>query len=152
MAKDHAKEASRLFRSGMNCAQAVISAFNDETGLDPLEVEKLTSSFGGGMGRMREICGAVSSLLMLAGHFRGYTSLDPQNKKAHYARVQALMRGFEKEFGSYSCRELLGVAGAESPEPAVRDEAYYNSRPCEKCIMYCARIAEKEFLEGEQSK
>lgn len=141
------KLASRLFRKGYNCAQAVFAAFAEEMGMDELEAVRLASAFGGGMGRMREVCGAMSAALLVLGKLDGYTdTTDHSVKKRYYARIQALMGRFRDEMGSYVCRELLGVKGAESPEPAIRDEAYYASRPCEKCCMAAARLIEEEII------
>lgn len=146
MTKD--KLASSLFREGYNCAQAVLMAFAEELGAEPMALARLAAPFGGGMGRMREVCGAVSALLMLQGMTEGYTDISSRvPKKECYARVQKLMRAFADEMGSFNCRELLGAEGAEAPEPAVRDEAYYQSRPCERCCMCAARLGEK-LLKG----
>ena len=103
---DHREKAAELFVNGCNCAQAVAVAFCDVTGMDPRAAAKLSSSFGGGMGRMREVCGAVSGMLMVAGLLYGYD--DPGendvNKKAHYRLVQTLAGQFREEIGSIICR------------------------------------------------
>ena len=143
---DYTKEASRLFRAGYNCAQAVFCAFRDKTGLDEKTAARISSVFGGGVGRMREICGALTGALMVMSFLEGYD--DPENrgaKKACYTRVQKLSHAFAGEMGSHLCRELLGVEGCQAPEPAVRDEAYYQSRPCERCCMCAARLLAAEM-------
>ena len=106
---DHRELAAELFLSDCNCAQAVLEAFSDVTGLEKSFAAKLASSFGGGMGRMREVCGAVSGMLMVAGLLYGYD--DPGendvNKKAHYQLVQNLAGQFREKIGSIICREIL---------------------------------------------
>lgn len=145
----HEKIASALFRSGANCAQSVFAAFSDELGLDRSYALRLSSPFGGGMGRMREVCGAVSGMLMVLGHLEGYSEHDDDAKKALYARVQALMHAFELEKGTYLCRELLKTAGPEEPIPAKRDDAYYASRPCESCIKFAAYLTDEYIIPGK---
>ena len=118
---DHSKKAAELFLSGSNCAQAIVVAFCDVTGLEPDFAAKMASSFGGGMGRMREVCGAVSGMLMVAGLLYGYT--DPgekdENKKAHYQLVQQLSGQFREENGSIVCREILKNPPSD-PNPTPR--------------------------------
>ena len=101
---DHAEEAKRLFMEGYNCSQAVFCAFRDVTGLDLDTAARLSSSFGGGMGRLREVCGTVSGALMALGMIRGYA--DPQDrnaKTAHYRLVQEYARLFRERSGSIIC-------------------------------------------------
>lgn len=109
---DHRELAAELFLSDSNCAQAVLEAFGDVTGLEKSFAAKLASSFGGGMGRMREVCGAVSGMLMVAGLLYGYD--DPGendvNKKAHYRLVQNLAGQFREKIGSIICREILDLS------------------------------------------
>ena len=117
---DHRELAAELFLSDSNCAQAVLEAFGDVTGLEKSLAAKLASSFGGGMGRMREVCGAVSGMLMVAGLLYGYD--DPGendvNKKAHYRLVQTLAGQFREEIGSIICREILStVQYTTAPTP-----------------------------------
>ena len=103
---NHAEYAAELFLNGYNCAQAVAVAFCDVTGMDPKHTAKLASSFGGGMGRMREVCGAVSGMLMVAGVLYGYGAADDEkSKKAHYALVQELAGQFREQVGSIVCRD-----------------------------------------------
>ncbi len=144
----YAQKACENFEEGYNCAQAVLLAFSDVIGLDKETILKLSSSFGGGMGRLREVCGAVSSMFMIAGILKGYTS--PNNdeiKGNHYALIQELASDFKSKCGSIICRELLGLPdGADSPVPSKRTEEYYQERPCENCIKVAAEIIESKLL------
>lgn len=145
---DHSEKAAELFLSGSNCAQAVVVAFCDVTGLEPEFAAKLSSSFGGGMGRMREVCGAVSGMLMVAGLLYGYD--DPgekdENKKAHYRLVQELAGKFREEVGSIICREILKNPPTD-PSPTPRTAAFYASRPCARMVMTAARILD-DYLDA----
>lgn len=138
------EKARELFKSGYNCAQSVFCAFCDETGMSFEEALKLSSSFGGGMGRLREVCGAVSAMFMIAGIKYGYTT--PNNddiKGRHYALVQKLAKEFEEKHGTIICRELLGLdIKNDSPIPSKRTEQYYAERPCEEFIATAAEIIE----------
>ena len=137
---DHSIKAGELFLGGCNCAQAVFLAFTDVTGMDTKTAAKISSSFGGGMGRMREVCGAVSGMLIVMGLLYGYD--DPGendcNKKAYYPDVQKLMKGFQAECGSYICREILKNPPSD-PNPSPRTEAYYAKRPCARMCLVAAR-------------
>jgi C_GCAxxG_C_C family probable redox protein len=151
---NHAEKAKALFESGYNCCQAVLCAYADELGLDEKTAIKIASSFGGGMGRMREVCGAVSGMFMVSGLRDGYTNIDGENsheeKMAHYERIQELARKFINENGSIICRELLGLAPKKSsldmgtPEPEKRTEEYYKKRPCAELVAMAASFLEKE--------
>ena len=110
------EKAKELFSQGYNCAQAVFSVFNDETGLDPNLALRLSAPFGGGMARMREVCGAVSGMFMAAGALYGYDQeADPENKAAHYRLIQELAQKFREQNGSIICRELLGLEKRQNP-------------------------------------
>ena len=100
------------------------------------------------MGRLREVCGAVSSMFMLAGLIKGYTACNDDNIKGkHYALIQELATEFKTKCGSIICREILGLSeGADSPVPSKRTEQYYAERPCEYCIKTAAEIIEKSLL------
>ncbi|HHW46707.1 MAG TPA: C_GCAxxG_C_C family protein [Clostridiales bacterium] len=141
----HSTLAKELFLKGYNCAQSVFAAFCDETGLDFETALKLASSFGGGMGRLREVCGAVTGMFVVAGLKYGYT--DPANKKAkteHYRLIQYLAKQFEKENGSIICRELLGISNKrDNPVPEDRSENYYIKRPCAELVERAARILDE---------
>ena len=138
---DHSYLAADLFLSGCNCAQAVLVAFCDVTGLDPDFAKKFSSSFGGGLGRQREVCGAVSGMLMVAGLLYGYTDPGPEDadKKAHYQLVQTLCARFRQETGSIVCREILKNPPSD-PNPTPRTAEYYKTRPCARMVMVAARI------------
>ncbi len=147
----HRKLAMDLFRQGYNCSQAVFLAFSGECGLDFETAARLSSSFGAGMGRLREVCGAVTGMFMVAGLLYGYS--DPQNqsgKTAHYQRIQMLAKQFEDKNQSIICRELLGLeAGKDSPVPEQRTAAYYQNRPCEALVGNAAAIM-AAYIEGQK--
>ena len=135
--------AAELFLKGYNCAQAVALAFCDLTGLKESACAKMASSFGGGMGRLREVCGAVSGMLLVAGQLYGYDSPDDgQAKKAHYERVQELAGKFREQAGSIVCREILKNPPSD-PNPTPRTEAFYKQRPCTRMVMLATQILEE---------
>ena len=136
------EKAAKLFLEGYNCAQAVAVAFCDLTGLTPAFSAKMVSSFGGGMGRMREVCGAVSGMLLVAGILYGYDNADADEaKKAHYVLVQELAGQFKERNGSIICREILKNPPSD-PNPSPRTAAYYAQRPCAKMVYDAADILE----------
>lgn len=143
--KSHSEPAMKLFKNECNCSQAVFGAFCDETGMDFETAMKLSSSFGGGMGRLREVCGAVTGMFMVAGIKYGYSdSTDKQSKDDHYQLIQTLADSFKKECGSIICRELLGLpGGADNPISEVRTDQYYQNRPCEQYVGIAARIMDE---------
>lgn len=140
--------AKKYFRDGYNCAQSTFCAFAEDLGIDFETALKLSSSFGGGMGRLREVCGALSAMFMIAGLKYGYTSNnDDIAKEKHYALIQELAQKFEEKNGSMICRTLLGLGeGADVPTPEKRTEEYYATRPCEKIIGNAAEIIEKYLM------
>jgi C_GCAxxG_C_C family probable redox protein len=146
----HRKRAMQLFEQGYNCSQSVFAAFSEELGLDFQTALKLASSFGGGMGRLREVCGAVTGMFMAAGLKYGYT--DPNamlEKTRHYQRIQTLAKRFEKENGSIICRELLGLdVKYDDPKPQPRTKEYYQSRPCSELVGAAAQMLDELFTEG----
>ena len=137
------------FESGYNCSQAVVLAFADLLGVDEKALARLTSSFGGGMGRLREVCGAVSGMFMVAGLLYGYDGAETGAKKAkHYARIQHLAERFSQDTGSIVCRELLGLdRKKDSPTPDKRTEEYYKKRPCRELVGLAAEILEEMIEE-----
>lgn len=147
----HAEKARDFFLEGYSCSQSVMLAFSDLTGIDEKTAALLASSFGGGMGRMREVCGAVSGMLMVAGVLFGYS--DPKattEKAAHYARVQELAKRFKERNTTIICRDILGkIAEDKSFIPQERNEKYYSTRPCAKMVYDAAEILE-QYIE-EQS-
>ena len=144
MTESRRERASRLFREGYNCSQAVVLAFEDLLPIPREQAAKLASSFGGGMGRLREVCGAVSGVLIVAGLLYGYETPERGDVKLnHYARVQALALSFEQMHGSLICRELLGLDCLhDPPAPAPRTADFYRKRPCEGMIRDAAGILE----------
>ncbi len=150
---DHSHLAAELFLSGSNCAQSVVVAFCDVTGLSREFSERMSCSFGGGMGRMREVCGAVSGMLMVAGLLYGYTEPGPNDvhKKAHYALVQELSGKFRQEAQSIVCREILKNPPSD-PNPTPRTAEYYAKRPCARMVMLAARILDEYIAEHPPEK
>ena len=144
---DHGLKAAELFLSGYNCAQAVAVAFHEELGLTEKQAARMASAFGGGMGRMREVCGAVSGMLMVLSYVYGYdTPGDDISKKRLYGQVQALAAGFRAENGSIICREILKNPPSD-PNPTPRSAEFYAQRPCARMVMTAARLLE-EFMEA----
>ena len=144
---DHGMKAAELFLSGYNCAQAVAVAFCDVTGLEERQAARMASAFGGGMGRMREVCGAVSGLLMVLSYLYGYdTPGDDISKKRLYGEVQALAGAFRAENGSIVCREILKNPPSD-PNPTPRTAEFYAKRPCAKMVMTAGRLMDR-FLEA----
>lgn len=147
---NHEQRAKELFLSGYNCAQAVFAAFAPELGMDERAAAKLASSFGGGMAGMREVCGAVSGMLMAAGALYGYD--DPsarEEKKLHYAHCRAMADAFRAENGSIVCRELLGLdRDAKPAAPSERTAEYYKKRPCAELVAQAAAILDEYMREN----
>ena len=141
------KSAEELFKEGYNCAQAVFCADCEKFGIDIETGAKLASAFGGGMGRMREVCGALSGLFMLLGLEEGYSDpKDNEGKKELYSKVQQLAGEFKEEFGSIICKELLGMdekAQCNDPNPAIRNEKFYKKRPCVDNVKFASELFKK---------
>lgn len=159
--EERVAKARRLFKEeGYNCCQAVVLAYNDVFGIDDDTAAALSSGFGGGMGRMREVCGSVSGMVMLAGLMA--PAADPSvkvDRTRNYALVQEMADEFRAMNGSIVCKELLGLvpmgSGAaavakESPEPSDRTPEYYKKRPCEELVGIAARIVGKRISDGVQ--
>ena len=151
---DHAKEAERLFLEGYNCAQAVFCAFRDLTGMDLDAAARMASSFGGGMGRLREVCGTVSGALLALGILRGYADpKDPEQKKAHYALVQEYARRFKEKNETIVCRELLkNVPVSPGGTPEERTPDFYARRPCLHLAGEAAAILDEMLAETQDKK
>ena len=136
--------ARHLFESGCNCAQSVFVAYADLLGMDIEMALKMSSAMGGGIGRMREVCGTVSAMAMLAGLKEG--NADPENEEAKehiYALVRHMSALFKEQQGTIICRELLGIEGMEeSAKPSIRTPEFYASRPCGRIIACAAEIIE----------
>lgn len=140
--QERAEQAREYFTSGYNCAQSVFLAYRDITGIDEVLAATISAPFGGGMGRLREVCGAVSGMTMVAGFIAPNSQPnDNENKKNCYATVQALAEEFRAENGSIVCRELLGLAQQkDEPTPSPRTGEYYKRRPCAEYVAIAARI------------
>lgn len=147
----HAQKAVGLFTSGCNCAQSLFGAFAKECGTTPEYAMRLCSSFGGGMGRLREVCGAVTGAFMVLGLQFG--SADPNDytaKAKQYERVQRFARTFEQRFDSYLCRDLLSLEQQrDEPAPSERTPEYYLQRPCTLYIAYAAALLEQMLAETD---
>ena len=144
------QKAKGHFTSGYNCTQSVLLAFEDyieEKGLDPKTVLRMASPMGGGISRLREVCGTVSALCLLIGLTDGYDIPDDEKKKALYHKVQSLALEFQEYNGSIVCRELLGLSQKhDEPTPSKRTNAYYAKRPCADLCAAAAAIFEKHYL------
>ena len=145
--EERVASAQEYFRMGYNCSQAVILAFQDILGVDADVLERLSIGLGGGVGRMREVCGTVSGMAVVAGTLAamkdpGAPSDGHKQKKAEaYGIVQELAGRFREENGSIVCHELLGLrTGQQSPVPEDRTAAYYKGRPCEALVGCSARL------------
>ena len=145
---DHATQAAELFLNDCNCAQAVLAAFSDLTGLTPEFSKKISCGFGGGVGRMREICGAVSGMVMAADLLYGYTDpgQDDIHKKEYYTLVQTLCERFRDEVGYITCRDILDNPPSD-PNPSPRTAEYYAARPCARMVMIAAKILDDYIAE-----
>ena len=150
---DHSIKAEELFLSGCNCSQAVLLAFGDLTGLDDSTAKKLSSPFGGGIGRMREVCGAVSGMFMVLGLLYGYDDAGEKDvrKKELYKQVQALAGEFSAQNGSIVCRDILKNPPSD-PNPTPRSEEYYKHRPCSSMVVFAARQLDKFIAEHPLDK
>lgn len=157
--QDRVALAVELFKHGYNCAQAVTAAFADLYGLTREQALRVSASFGGGIGRMREVCGAASGMFILAGLDCGNVIPDnPGGKEYNYRVVQQLAATFRERNGSIICGELLGLrpmGSSQSPHeqysdpvPQARTEEYYRKRPCINMIEEGARIF-SEYLQNK---
>lgn len=151
---DHALLAERLFLEGYNCAQALFCAFSDITGYDIPTSARIASSFGGGLGRMRETCGAVSAAALVLGIAKGYSDpADREAKKRHYALVREFADAFREKHGSIRCADLLSAAGLAvtvGGDPEIRTASFYERRPCPGLIRDAAAILEKMLSRGDR--
>lgn len=148
-----AKKAGEYFLEGYNCSQSLVLAFSDYIDMDQKMLLRTISSFGGGMGRLREVCGSVSGMFFVLGHLYGYDDpKDVDGKKELYERVQYVAEQFRKENGSIVCRELLGLSvQKEAPTPSERTGEYYKKRPCKELIMKSA-VTLEEYIKGHPVK
>ena len=150
---EKSERAKELFKLGYNCSQAVLGVFCEELGLDFDTAVKISSSFGGGMGRMREVCGTVSGMFMAAGLAFSSSESDSNNKLKQYEHVQELAKRFKDKNGSIICRELLeGINPSTSPVPDERNEEYYKKRPCVELVADAVEIFEEYLKEQTLQK
>ncbi len=162
--------AKEKFLDGYNCAQSVVAAFAQEdffinSGLTEKTAILAVSGFGGGMGRLREVCGTVTGMFFVASLKQGYYPADDKTvngelKKKHYELIQRLAKKFADKNGSIICRELLGLTkklntdaaqkgslpGSDTPVPEARTEGYYKKRPCPELCALAAKIVAEEIL------
>jgi C_GCAxxG_C_C family probable redox protein len=142
------KRAVDFFEQGYNCSQAVFMAYADKYGIETETAAKLATSFGGGMGRLREVCGAVSGMFLVLGMEYPFTDTkDKASKNLNYKMVQKTANAFKAEMGSYICADLLKIKHApQNPESSERNEAYYKSRPCTRCVALAAQLVGGETV------
>lgn len=148
---NYSKNAVELFYNGYNCCQAIVLAFKDLLNIDEQQLLALASSFGGGISRLREVCGCISGMSIVLGLLYGnYDVCDNEKKSNHYARIQRLSFEFKKVMKSYICADLLNIERKpSSPQAALRTNEYYVNRPCAKYIAYMSKLIEKE-IENER--
>jgi len=148
--KSKAELAKEYFEEGYNCCQAVTLAFAEDAGLSKDMALSVASSFGGGFGRLREVCGAVSGMCIIAGAKYGYTSpLATDEKAEHYALIQNLCKEFKEKNGSIICKVLTGLE-VQGHIPEARSKEYYQKRPCADLVYDAAEILEKYIKEQEK--
>jgi len=149
MSQTRKEIAMQNFYEGYNCTQSVVLAFEDLFDIDRDTLLTMVSPFGGGMGRLREVCGSVSGMFFVLGHLCGYSDPKDKEKKAQlYARVQELAGRFEEKNGSIVCRELLGLTEKkQAPTPDDRTAEYYKKRPCPELIGMAAEILDEYLKE-----
>jgi C_GCAxxG_C_C family probable redox protein len=142
--------AMEYFKQGYNCSQAVFMAYSDEYGITPELAAKLATSFGGGMGRLREVCGAVSGMFLVLGmHYPYNDTNDKQAKNTNYEAVQRLAIEFKAQMGSYICADILKIPHlAEIPVSAERNQQFYSTRSCERCVVLASELVGKEILKN----
>ncbi|MDE6875790.1 MAG: C-GCAxxG-C-C family protein [Lachnospiraceae bacterium] len=160
--ESRAERAGELFMEGCNCSQAVFVTYADLYGFDQATAMRIAASFGAGMGRMREVCGAVSGMFLVAGMETGATEgRDQEGKRRNYEAVQHLAACFKEEYGSIICRELLGLDKKQLTKeereqmlgaaPQARTAEYYKKRPCKEQIVRAAKILEETILKNRFS-
>ena len=143
------EKAMQSFLDGYNCCQCMMLAFEDLLTIDLDTALKISSPFGGGMGRLREVCGSVSGMFMVLGYIYGYNNpKDYEGKKDLYAHIQELARRYEEANGSIICRDLLGLTVQhDTATPSERTSEYYAKRPCAEKIGSAAEILESYLIE-----
>lgn len=141
---NHGEKAMELFTQGYNCAQAVAVAFSDVTKLGEGDSARMVAGFGGGMGRLREVCGAVSGMVFVLSSLYGYDSPNPEAQKVLYQQVQELAGRFQERCGSIVCREILKNPPTD-PAPTPRNAEFYAQRPCARMVFTAAELMD-EFI------
>lgn len=146
--EERTKLAVSNFEQGYNCSQAVFMAYSDIYGIEPETAAKLATSFGGGMGRLREVCGAVSGMFLVLGlQYPFIETKDKAAKNTNYKAVQRTANEFKSIMGSCICADLLKLKHEpQNSESSERNEAYYKSRPCTRCVKLAAEVVGKEIL------
>ena len=150
-----AERAKELFQEGYACSQAVALAFCDLTNIGEAEIARLTLPFGGGLGRLRLTCGAVSGMAVVVGLLLSKAENTPGNKKQTYEITRELCDKFQKENGSLICAELLTGANLQvtiGGDAETRTESYYKKRPCAEIVYSAAEILENYLKEKEVIK
>lgn len=139
----HAQKAKQFFLSGCNCSQSVVCAWADELGIDEVTARKISCGLGGGVGRLREICGAVSGAATVISML--YSGEDGRDKATVYGMIQDFAQRFSAETGSVVCRVMLGLDEntPKSPVPEERNEKYYQKRPCTELVCLAAEKLEE---------
>lgn len=139
-----AEQAASYFHDGYNCAQAVAMAYADLLGMEPAQCAKAVSGFGGGFGRLREVCGAVSGMTFVISTLYGYDTPDAEQQMATYALIQELAGKFQAQVGSIICRDILKNP-PNDPAPTPRTEEYYAKRPCARMVYLAASLVEEQL-------
>lgn len=150
---DYGLKGKNYFLLGYNCSQSVVLAFQDKLNLPTSTLLSLASSFGGGIGRLREVCGCISAMAIIMGLLYGnYDKDDVSDKAKHYQLIQNLTFQFKDKYGSYICADLLNLKkGPSNPMPGIRNKAYYESRPCGNYIYYMCELIAREIEKHEQT-
>ena len=141
------EDAINYFKEGYNCSQAVVLAFKDLIKIDPNELCKIASPFGGGISRMRETCGAVTGMVLVLGNLIGYDTPETGEKKHElYKNSQEILHIFENRYGSLTCGKLLNLSQKhDDPKPSPRDHSFFLNRPCLELIGGAAEILEEHL-------
>lgn len=145
------EKARELFKQGYNCSQAVVLAYNDIIPIDKKQLATISAVFGGGMGRLGEVCGSVSGMFMVSSFVVDASNpQEAESKKKSYETVQLLAKQFTQHNGSIVCRELLGlVTKHDEPSPEKKGKEYYKKRPCSEYVGYCAELVGKLINSNE---
>ncbi|MBQ0037017.1 MAG: C_GCAxxG_C_C family protein [Firmicutes bacterium] len=141
---DRSELAVKYFVEGHNCSQAIVLAFADLLDIEASQLSKLAGGFGGGIGRLREVCGAFSGAVIVLDMLYGYDNYsNDEDKKEQYSRIQEIGLQFEKDKGSLICRDLMGLNVKHSDSaPTPRTKDFYQNRPCPNIIAYVAKLLE----------